>query len=447
MIRQYVKENPEKEFYRENCFIEQEYPPTATMLDEICSDPPIYISTIDGHSAWLHTKTMELFGITKEMAKTFGPNMIPVDKEGNPTGFLSEKPAIDLMKRIPINQEDRKKCLFAWQDFCFSLGYTAVYEAGVNLDNQDGADFYQEAAKDPELKLRTYAGYCISEESENLEKDVLEILSLQKQYNSERFQIIGAKLFTDGIVEGHTALLLEDYTDDPGYKDVGRFCDVDKLAVVYETAAAYGLSVHTHCIGDGATRVNLDAISKVVEKTGKKDHRFALAHLQLVDEEDIPRFSELGATAVTAPLWWPKEPGYLEKEESYLGMERAESVYPIKSIIQQGARTAFHSDYPVSTNTSIPHTLYTAVTRMSKELGEASRRGKAEVLTRKEALSAMTKDVACLWKEEDRMGSIEVGKLANFSIFDKDFLSDPMEEVYAARLVATIIDGEVVFAV
>ncbi len=444
-LADFIQAHPGKSIYSGQGFVERDEKPTAALLDAVCSDVPVIINTVDGHSMWMNSKAMEVFGIDRKSVEKYGEDLVRVDEKGNPTGYISETPAFAVRNMGLLDPKDEKRFLLNSQDFFFSKGYTAVYDAGLEMLEKNGVLPYQQVLEEGSLKLRTYAGSLIDEFCEDIPGAVEKIAEMQKQYNCEYFKIIGVKTFSDGVVEAHTAYLLDDYSDQPGYKGAARMTDHEKLVELFTAASEAGMSVHVHTIGDAAIHCNLDAIEEAVQKTGKMDQRFALAHLQIVKEEDFKRFGDLNVAAVVASLWAPKNPSYFQQEIDYVGKDRAERSYPVKSFFDAGAVTAFHTDYPVSQNVSIPNAVITAVLRRKADGTEENVREADEFITRYQALCAMTKNVAYMWHEENRMGSLETGKLANMTVFDKDFLADALEDVAEAKLVCTIVDGEIVY--
>ncbi len=446
ILSEFIKKHPGKSRYGGVGFMERDVKPQASMLDAVCKDVPVMISSTDGHSMWLNTKAMEVFGIDRASVEKYEEGCVRVDENGNPTGYISEKPVFEIRVKSTMDIEDGVRCLKNAQQFFFSKGYTAIYDAGVELIDKSCKDFYKAAIETGEYKLRTYAGSLIDETCEDIKGAVANIAAMREQYNSEYFKIIGVKTFSDGVVEAHTAYLLDDYLDQEGYKGVARMVDHDKLVDIYATAAEYDMNVHVHTVGDAAIRCNLDAIEDAVKKTGKMAQRNALAHLQVIKEEDIKRFADLNVVAVTAPLWTPKHPDYFPQEVAYVGKERAEAAYPIRSFVDAGALTVYHTDFPVSREVSIPGTVYQAVMRKNPAVEGSLSRESDEAVTRYQALLSMTKNVAAMWHEETRMGSLEVGKIANMTVYDKDFLEDDLLEVFHSELLYTIVDGEIVYS-
>lgn len=205
------------------------------------------------------------------------------------------------------------------------------------------------------------------------------------------------------------------------------------------------MNVHVHTVGDAAVHCNLDAMEEAMNVTGNADMRNALAHLQIVNQDDFKRFADFNVIAVVAPLWASKHPDYFLQELDYVGDKRAEAAYPIKSFIDKGTTYAFHTDFPVSKIVDIPESVFTAVKRRYHDKGEDAVREADEFITRYQALVGLTKNVAYMWHEEARMGTLEIGKIANMSVYTKDFLQDELDEIVNAKLVCTIVDGDIVY--
>ncbi|MBQ0058923.1 MAG: amidohydrolase, partial [Lachnospiraceae bacterium] len=445
IMKAFVEAHPGRARYVGTGFKEREVQPNAAMLDALGVDAAIMIMSVDGHSAWLNTKALEAYNIGQNAIDEWGTDQVRVDAEGKPTGYVSEGPVFYIRAVTPPDPEMAAKALLKSQEFFFSKGYTAIYDAGLELVEKTALESYDILTKSGDLKLRTYVGSLIDENCEDIPAAVENIAAMQKEHNSEYFKIIGVKSFTDGVIEAHTGLLMEDYDDSPGYKGVARMHEHDKLVQLYTKAAECGMNVHVHTVGDGAIHVNLDAIEEVAAKTGLMNQRNVLAHLQLVKKEDIKRFADLNVMAAVAPLWAPKNVDYFRQEVEYVGSERAEGAYPIKSFFEAGANVVYHTDFPVSPLIGVANAVYTGEKRKYPADPDTLVRASDEFVSRYQSLCAMTKNVAYMWHEEDRLGTLENGKVANMSVFDKDFLLDDIEEVGKAEVVCTIVDGDIVY--
>ena len=448
ILENFIKKNPQRELYLAAGWIEDDVYVDRTDLDEVCSEKPVIMQTGGGHSMLLNTKALEWAGIDAEYAKKMGYEMVHVDENGDPDGYICETPAFEVAKKLPSSMEDTKTYVLAWQDIALKNGYTAVADAGLELFFMETAKAYHELEEDGKLKMRTYAYLLSPENVADPKAEVARIAVQRAKYSGEYFSVIGVKAFLDGVVEAHTAWQLEEYADKPGYYGLQRFNDHDKMVELITAADKEGLSVHVHSIGNGAVHFMLDCIEDAEKITGDLDQRNVMSHLQFVTDEDIKRMAATGTIPAVAPLWTGKEPGTYQLEVEYVGQELADNCYPIKSFYDAGANVVFHSDYPVSPAMSIKDSVYMAEKRAFPKSygfdGDTQRNAK-ESITREQALRALTINVARQWRQEKRMGSIEFGKLANMTVFDCDFLHDDLEKIEQANIVATIVDGEEVY--
>ena len=447
IIKDFIEKNPDCEIYMAAGWNENGEKVTKEYLDEICSDKPLIMNTGGGHSMLLNTKALEWAGIDKEYAKKYSPDEVHVDENGEPDGYVCEAPVFEIMPKIPKTLEDAKNFLLAWQEIAFRTGYTAVADAGVEIISPEAKQAYYELEKEGKLKLRTYAYLSVPENPEDPKGEIARVAKDRAKYSNEYFHVVGVKTFLDGVIEAHTGWQLDDYADQPGYHGLERFSDHDKMVQLITEADKEGLSVHVHSIGNGATHFMLDCIEEAEKITGDKDQRNVLAHLQFVTDEDIRRMGETGSIPAVPPLWSPKEPHVFAMESAYVGAELAEQAYPVNSFYEAGANVVFHSDYPVSPMMDIKLSIYSAVTRTYPEelIANTARANVNEAITREQSLRALTINVARAWRQEDRLGSIEFGKIANMTVYDCDFLHDDIEKVAQANIIATIVDGEEVY--
>ncbi len=448
IIKEFIAKNPQKEIYVAAGWNEDQQYVSKAYLDEICSDKPLLMQTGGGHSCLLNTKALEWAGIDAEYAKKYGYDQVHVDENGEPDGYVCEAPVFEIIPRLPTSLEDAKAYLLAWQDFAIKSGFTAVSDAGAEIVYKDSPKAYYELEQEGKLKLRTYAYMYVHDNVDDPKAEIARIAKQRATISGEYFHIIGAKAFLDGVTEAHTGWQNQDYADQPGYHGLERFNDHDKMVQLITEANKEGMSVHVHAEGGGAAHFMLGCIEDAEKITGNLDQRNVLAHLHFVTDEDVRRMAATGSVPAVPPLWTPEIPGGYEMEVAYVGEELAQESYPIKSFFDAGANVVFHSDYPVSPMMNIKYSVYSAETRsFPKELlgGKAKPHNVKEAINREQSLRAMTINVARQWHQEDRMGSIEFGKLANMTVFDCDFLNDDLDKVAAANVVATIIDGEEVY--
>ena len=448
IINEFIAKNPQRKFYVAAGWVENEEYVTKAYLDEICSDKPLLMQTGGGHSMLLNTKALEWAGIDAAYAKKMGYDLVHVDENGEPDGYICEAPVMELMPKLSATFEEAKNLLLAWQEIAFKNGYTAVADAGTEVFFKESAQAYHALEEEGKLKLRTYAYILTEDNVEDPKAEVARVAAVRANYSGEYFHVVGIKAFLDGVTEAHTAWQNQDYADQPGYHGVERFNNHDKMVQLISEADKEGLSVHVHSEGGGATHFMLGCIEDAEKITGDKDQRNVLAHLHFVTEEDIRRMAATGSVPAVPPLWTAAIPGFYDIVVKYVGEELASQSYPIKSFFDAGACPVFHSDYPVSPSFNIPISIYMAETRaLPKGMldGADTRHNVKEAITREQSLRALTINVAHAWHQEHRLGSIEFGKIANMTVYDCDFLHDDIEKVAQANLVATIVDGKEVY--
>lgn len=445
ILAAYIKANPNDEQYRIAGWRVFDVPPTKALLDDVCSDKPVFGASMDGHCMLLNTKAMELYSIDDKFAQDYGPVMVPLDADGKPTGYLNEAACMKILNSIPISIGTAKDYIRSWEQFAFRNGYVAACEAGVNLV-QSSHEAYTELAKEKKLKLRTRAFWNVVQDDAS-EDMVNYIAQLKKECNDEYYKVVGVKLFIDGVIESHTGLLCEEYADDPTTKGLNRYPDKEKLFNLVLSAHKNGLPTHTHTIGDGAVRYMLDAIEHSKSQLRDTSVRDMLAHIELIKSDDVKRFAKYNVSAIVAALWGPKNSiTPIKQELELLGEERANNGYCIaNTFVQRGINTAQHTDYPVSQEINVPKTIYCALTRRLPNTGDETLRLAEEAVSRLECLRELSINVAYLWNEEHHMGTLTPGKIANYVVYDCDFIDDDIEKIPNAHLKHVIVDGEEVY--
>ena len=447
-MKEYMEKNPDREQYNGMGFSIHGVYPTANMLDAICPDKVMCCTDFGGHAMWLNTKAMQLYGINKEAVAKFGTDCVHVDENGEPTGYITETAVFYVRSQVKITVNDFKRAILGWEDFALSMGYTGAYDAGLEISSLSEPTAYYELSEEGKLRMYTFAGSFVQDNTDTPEEDIERIAEEAKKHNCDHFNIIGAKVFCDGTIELRTAWMLEDYSGEPGYRGVSRFNDHDKMVRLVKAAAGHNLNVHIHAIGNSANKAWAEAIGEAEEATGNFDMRNAIAHLQVVEPDVITLFGKYNIIPVCAMMWVEKTYNDYEVVVKFFNQEMADRCYPVKSFMDSGATVVSHSDFPVSPAFSVPQTICYGNTRYLPSHGlEMQRKNTNECLSREDTLKALTINVAYSWHEEDRMGSLEIGKLANLTVFDKDFLQDDLTEVENAKCLATFVDGKLVYKI
>jgi hypothetical protein len=251
------------------------------------------------------------------------------------------------------------------------------------------------------------------------------------------------KIWEDGVIEPHTAALLEPYSDRPdGYRGELQV-DPERLREAVTRLDAAGFQVHFHAIGDAAVRASLDAVAAARAASGARGARHQIAHLELVDPSDIPRLRELGVVANFQPLWGIRDRYITELTLPRIGPRRARWLYPIGSVARSGAVLAFGSDWPVSSANPLLG-IEAAVTRLGPEGETEEPLFAEEAIGLAEAIAAYTIGAAYANTLEAQTGSIEVGKRADLVLLDRDLFATPPAGISETSVVATLFGGEVV---
>ena len=265
----------------------------------------------------------------------------------------------------------------------------------------------------------------------------------REEFSSGRLQATAVKFWADGILETHTARLLEPYTDQPDTRGLLMVPKQEMMAAVPLLDAA-GFQIHVHAIGDATVRYALDAFEKAQTANGKRDSRHLTAHTQLVHPDDLSRFAALQAIAGFSPYWAYADSYVAEINPPQLGAQRMSWMYPIRSILDTGARVAFGSDWFVSTADPLLG-IETAITRSEPD-GEATPVFiPAQRISLTQAIAGYTIDAAYANFLDADTGSLEVGKFADLVVLDTNLFAIPAADISEARVVATVLEGDVVY--
>jgi len=409
--------------------------PTRYELDRFSSDKPVILERADGHAVVVNSLALELAGISSESNDPHG-GRIEKDKNGEPTGMLIDKATALVEKLIPktTKQED-KRDLKAGIDSNVSLGWTQVQIAGGTFSD---IEILEEIKKEGNLLQRVYFAVSAGKPAETL-------LKLGPKLDPENMLTVrGIKLYADGALGSRGAALLEKY-DDQDTTGLLIFTKEETLPVL-EEALKKGIQIQTHAIGDKGNRITLDwyqeAFNSIVDEERKViDPRWRIEHSQIITKEDQIRFRDMEIIASMQPS---HAIGDLHFAPSRLGMQRVGNGYVWRNLIDLGVVVAGGSDAPVEIGDPRIE-FYAAVAR--KDLDGFYDKGwhLEQAVTREEALKMFTIWPAFAAFQEDINGTIEVGKLADLTIFSKDIMKVPEEEILEAQVIMTIVNGKIVF--
>jgi predicted amidohydrolase YtcJ len=416
--------------------------PTAAQLDRIVPDRPAFFVNRDIHAAWVNTRALAVAGIT---ARTPDPPHGRIERgpDGAPSGTLHES-AVDLVRPLTPapSQEERVQGLLEAQAYLHRLGITAWQDAWVTPVDLAA---YRAFAECGQLTGRVTA--CQWWDRERGGEQIDELVEGRRVSTIGRLQAGTVKIMQDGVAENQTAAMLWPYREADGRPTANAgqsFIEPAALQRHVQDLDALGFQVHFHAIGDRAVREALDALEAARRVNGATDHRHHLAHLQVVDPADRPRFRALGATATIQPYWACHDPQMDVLTWPFLPLERAALQYPFHSLRAAGARLAGGSDWTVSTPDVLAE-VEVAVTRVSPEHRDQPPFLPAESLTLTEALAAFTSGSAYVNHLDDLTGTLEVGKMADLVVLDRDLFGPDAGPSGDARVLLTLSEGRVVF--
>ena len=440
---------PDREWVSGNGWSVTAFPPDGipnkAMLDAVVADRPMVFTSVDGHSVWANSLALEMAGIT---ADTPDPANGRIDRDpqtGEPNGSLQES-AMDLVRsQVPPPPQSQLDAGMRYAiDYLHSLGITAMQEAYADISEDNplqALNTYRRFADNDELQMHTVVSLAW-DNNKGLEQ-IHSLVRARDIYNGGLLNTNTVKIWLDGVVEPSTAALLEDYSDQPGYKGDLQV-DPETLNEAVAQLDDLGFQVHIHVIGDAAVRAALDAFEFARQRNGPTDGRHHLAHVEFIDPADIPRFEELNVTATVSALWAFEDEYLSELTLPRVGPERYRWTYPFNSILEANGRVAFGSDWNVSSPDPL-QAIETAVTRIDPLEHATAVFMPQERITLEQAIQAAILNSAYVNHLDDVAGSVEVGKLADLVILDANLFELEPEAISDAKVVATLFGGEVVY--
>ena len=395
----------------------------AKWLDEVVSDRPVVLHAVDHHTIWVNSKALEVAGITSATKDPQG-GTIARNSDGSAKGTLREPSAMALvLNHAPANTIESDIAAITYA--CAEYRKVGVIAAIDSWCEKDMARAYIAAAKTNQLTIAfnlsllatptTWSGDI--DDFNEIREECLEL------DNPSQLQANSIKFLLDGALSAGTAHLTQPYLDDPSSCGIAIWSDDELLnALVAYDALQY--QVHLHAIGDAAVKQALDAIEAMQRINPPWDRRPVIVHGQLVRDEDLSRFAQLGVIANIQPLWCYLDPMNKELIAPRIGNERNNQQYRLRSMVKAGAMIAFGSDWPVTSHIPM-QAICVPVTRTNPADGVSDPWVIEQGLTMDESLTFYTKNVAYQLFREKEFGALEVGKRAAFLVLDSDPAHNP----------------------
>lgn len=408
--------------------------PTAKELDVAVGDRPVWLERVDGHAAWANSAAIRLAGVDRSTADPAG-GRIERDAEGHPTGVFVDS-AMDLVasKVPPLTARQNAAALDAALEEMARVGLTGVHDAGVDAET---VALYKRYATEGRLTLRIHAMIGgTGEEFDRLAKD-----GPISGFGNEVLDVRSVKLYADGALGSRGAALLAPYSDDAHNRGL-LFHAPDELTAMIGKALAKGYQVGVHAIGDAANREVLDSFEAAFAKHGGRQLRNRIEHAQVVALADIPRFRALGLVASMQPVHATSD---MNMAEDRVGAERIRGAYAWRRFLAQGTVIAAGSDFPVESPNPF-FGLYAAVTRQDHAGRPPGGWYPDQDLRLVEAFRAFTLDAAWAAGRDDRLGTLEPGKWADFILVDRDIFAVEPQRIWSTEVLETWLGGRRVYA-
>jgi predicted amidohydrolase YtcJ len=416
-------------------------------LDLILSDRPMMVIASGGHSAWLNSAALRAARVTAA-TKDPAAGHIERDARGNPTGTVAET-AVEMVQRaIPAADLDFEVArLERAFDAMHARGITSVQDASI--DDEEYMRMYQRLYDIHRLTMRVRASYTLTDLKAPAKILIQQAVKFRTKWGIDPDYLRGdaVKIFADGVLEypQQTAALLEPYLDAAGHSTGNRgpsYFTQDNLNHIVAAADAAGFTVHVHAIGDRAVRCALDAFEYSRKLNGPSDNRDQIAHLELVEPTDFPRFKALAVIANFQLDWAERDSFIVEGTLPYIGTQRARWLYPARSLRDAGTLIAAGSDWGSS---------FDAFEAMEHAVTRSAGRDQAPLLPEQsigiqDIVDAYTINAAFALKQERTTGSLEPGKRGDFIVLDRDiFAVDPFS-IHDTQVLATYLDAREVYA-
>ena len=451
-VASYAAAHPDRDWITGGGWSMDSFPggvPTAELLDRVCPDRPVFLPNRDHHSAWVNTRALDLAGIH---AGTPDPadGRIERGPDGAPSGALHEG-AMGLVGRLTPapTEDDLRAALLTALAHLPSLGIVGWQDAivGKGLGMVDTLPTYLRAYGEGLLTAKVVLALWWDRER-GLEQ-LPELVARREVARQAGVRATSVKIMQDGVCETHTAAMLHPYLDGQGGLTENRglaFIEPSDLAAFVAALDAESFQVHIHALGDRAVRDSLDAIEHARAVNGPRGNRHHLAHVQVVDPDDVPRFARLDVVANGQPLWACRDEAVEVLTLPFVSETARQQQYVFGSLLRAGARVAFGSDWPVSSPDPLSG-MHVAVNRRAPEdPGDAEPLLPHEALTVPEALAGYTTEAAFVNGLERSTGRLEVGWAADVVAVDADLLAGDPSALADVRVTKTFVDGREVHA-
>ena len=399
----------------------------AHWLDAAVNDRPVVLHAVDHHTIWVNSEALKRAGINEKTPDPVGGS-IARRADGSPQGTLREPAAIALIldKAPPDSVQSDVEAIARACTAYLDNGVTAAIDSWVE---KDMAQAYLEAAKTGALKIAMNLSLLATPTTWH--EKIEEFNEIRKQFqslpNPTLVQANSIKFLADGALSAGTAALMDPYFDNPQSSGIKIWGDGELLDALI-TFDALRYQVHIHAIGDAAVKQALDAIEATIRTNPLWDRRPVIVHAQLICDEDLPRFKALGVIANIQPLWCYLDPMNKELIQPRIGVERNNSQFRLRAMINNGAMIAFGSDWPVTSQIPL-QAIAVPINRLGPGVQSEQGWNISEAITMEESLTFYTANAAYQLFRENERGRLEIGMSADFLLLNRNPFETPPQEV------------------
>jgi predicted amidohydrolase YtcJ len=404
--------------------------PRKDWIDAVTPNNPVWINRLDGHMNLANSRALAAAKVTKSTAEVPGGTIVR-DANGEPTVIFKDNATKIVNQVVPEpTPEISDRALNAAMNYVAERGVTSVDHMGTWAH----LAVFERAHKAGRLKTRIYDAVPLSTWERMRDKVAHE------GRGDNWLRIGGLKAFVDGSLGSHTAAFLEPFTDAPN--DKGLLVNTPENLYKWTSGATRaGLHVMVHAIGDRAIRTQLDVFERVLREQNPKDARFRIEHAQHIAPADVARFHKLGVIASMQPYHAIDDGRWAEKS---IGPERIKTTYAFRSLLDSRAHVAFGSDWPVAPPSPLEG-IYAAATRQTLDDKNPGGWVPQQKISVEEALRAYTAEAAYAIFAENRLGTLEIGKLADLVLLDRDITRIPATDIQRVQVSMTVVGGNIVF--
>jgi predicted amidohydrolase YtcJ len=447
-IAQFVKKHPEKKWltgmgWQYNIF--EGGMPNKTALDKldaISDGHPIYLDAYDGHSIWVNSAALKMAGVNNVSSFTGFGELIK-DASGEPTGALTEGARSLVSKIVPLpTTAEKLDALREGMRYAKLHGITSIQNASGNINE---FALYQTLLKNGELTLRSSTAFSAGKKT--TEQDIQQFIQVKNSTLKNPLLSAGCiKFMLDGVIESHTAPMLEPYSDVPADSKKANSDFALPLATYRSLLARFdkeGFQIYTHAIGDRSVREALNAYENAQTINGTTGRRHRIEHIEQSSPDDIPRFAKLGVMASMEPIH--ADPGTIDVWAKAVGEKRLSHSFVWASMLKNSVHLVYSSDWPACLTPDPIRGLHNAVNRRTIEGIPEGGWVPEQRVSIKDALIAYTQGGAYSSFDEKIKGKIEPGYLADIIVFSQDLFTIPSMDIYKTKVVMTIFDGRVIY--